>query len=314
MDDPAEAVALRAVRTTLAGLPQDSLVCAAVSNLLDDMEGQKTAAAAGGGAPPEFVERLKAARMPVRGDGDVLALTISSLVQKAGFIATERVAGKSAVPGFAPPVRVEDIDPSRPTPAAGWQSDGEVDGNCLFSYRDSTRRPYTLRTVRVASTLVLHFGSSASVPSSSQAINTASIATVELDIGRHITMPQDSANRSEATTEMAQWLDSDGLESAASPLFARSASSKPRAPNSTVRAAAELTTSSPPSTAHARPKPAAKQPPQFQPSVSEFSSILCGPFSILSKLRVPFVRCFPFLAIISGSTSEPRAVPSQSRC
>jgi hypothetical protein len=122
-----------------------------------------------------------------RGGGDYLALAVHSLVRSSGFIATtfEAVHGAAAVPGFAAPLRLQDLPAGRACPAK-WQSPDGDDGCCNFTYRDAKRTAFSVRTVNLGGLLVVHFGPSEGGAPAAQGVRVAGPRTLELSVEKHV--------------------------------------------------------------------------------------------------------------------------------
>jgi len=271
--DPREVSALR---QHISSLPENSVLRRKVSAAIDEMTA----------APPdtEFVRIIHDAQLPTqpRGSGDLLALAVHCLlVKKHGFVATgkEPVPGSSAVPGFAPPLRVQDISESKLAPSS-WQSGGGAndDGNCVFTYRDGARRPYSMRAIRVASTLVVHFGAAPRSASASQAIDASDVSSAELDIEKYLDTDSVAATSScwldpgalDAAVTAALFSSGSPASSSAStaPATSKHAAPTTRSSSSSSSSSAAAAANSPASQPASRPLPRSIHPPRPMPAVA----------------------------------------------
>ena len=97
---------------------------------------------------------------------DAFCDTTTSTLASNGWVCTskEPVPGSKSVPGFAPPMRMQDVPLSRLVPTT-WQ-EGPTDGNCAFTYRappgqgggSANKATVTLKSLNMDGTVVLYFG------------------------------------------------------------------------------------------------------------------------------------------------------------
>jgi len=198
-----------AVRAVLETLPSDSFVKQQMTdalNMVDEVIGTKSreptaegkeakpsaAASADASAPESNFARISSAistEAEPRGGGDCLALAVHSLIRSSGFIATtfEAVQGAATVPGFAAPLRLQDLPSNRNFPK-NWQSLDGGDGCCTFKYRDAKRTAYTLRTVNLGGLLAVHFGPSEGGSQEAQGVGVSGPRTIELSVEKYVSM------------------------------------------------------------------------------------------------------------------------------
>ena len=88
------------------------------------------------------LQQLHHAGVAFRGAGDMVAVAIHTLIGRSGWVCTSKevVPGAAVVPGFAPPLREQDLDPERPVPTK-WTERGSTDGGTSFTYRLLTDGP-----------------------------------------------------------------------------------------------------------------------------------------------------------------------------
>ena len=166
----------------ISTLPNDSVLRSKLIEIVvgDEEQGRNS-----------YEAQIRTAQLPVRGTGDILALAVHCEAKKRGLITTVKksVPGGTVVPGFAPPVHIQDLEDSKLVPD-DWQStkEGNADGSCVFSYRYKSRF-LKVRSLRVGESLVVHCGfESKTMPS--QAIDPSLVTTIELDIPKHVTIAE----------------------------------------------------------------------------------------------------------------------------
>ena len=161
---------------------------------------------------PFFVAQCAAAssELSPRGPADMIALVVHAILRKS-FVATssEPVPGATSIPGFALPVRLQDLDPSRASPS-GWQQEPGGDGCCCFTFRDSRMQARTLRSLLVGDTLVLHFGTGGG-PATAKSVTLSGMASLELPVGAYVRAPRTAAGGAAKDAGPAEWLEAADL-------------------------------------------------------------------------------------------------------
>ena len=111
----------------------------------------------------DLLGNLQARGVEFRGPGDVVAVVVHTLVRRHGWVCTSKevVQGAANVPGFAPPMRVQDLPADKAVPSK-WQ-EGPADGSTNFTYRSAEKdekkaRAFKLATLLIDNTVMLHFG------------------------------------------------------------------------------------------------------------------------------------------------------------
>jgi len=151
-----------------------------------------------------------------------LAVAVHCFIRGGEFVAVSNdpVPGAAAVPGFAAPLRVQDVHPSQVLPSA-WKTENDGDGSCSFTYRSpTTGNSHTLRTLRVDATLVLHFGANTSGAKPSKDVRSADIKSLELPIASYVEMSSDGVKwiaAADLEAKVATLLAPPPLPSAAAP-------------------------------------------------------------------------------------------------
>ena len=69
-------------------------------------------------ASPPLLQELRSAGVAFRGPGDMVAVAVHTLIGRSGWVCTSKevVTGAAVVPGFAPPLREQDLPAERPVP------------------------------------------------------------------------------------------------------------------------------------------------------------------------------------------------------
>ena len=204
-----EAKHAAAVRAVVETLPSDSFVRQQMTdalNTVDEVIGtnSREPTARGAEAKPSAaastdslasesnfarISSAISAEAEPRGGGDCLALAVHSLIRSSGFIATtfEAVQGAATVPGFAAPLRLQDLPATRYFPK-NWQSSDGGDGCCTFKYRDAKRTAYTLRTVNLGGLLAVHFGPSEGGSQEAKGVGISGPRTLELSVEKYVSL------------------------------------------------------------------------------------------------------------------------------